>query len=281
MRSEVDFDVRAFQMKCLEIMDTFDAVCRANGLRYYMACGTMLGAVRHKGFIPWDDDVDVYMPRPDYDRLVKNARKWLPAPLKMVECESDITFPHYYGKIEDESTTMIERVYLGHFGGVWIDIFPVDGVTDCKLLRKLHVRRFKFWRKMLYYVYRDPWKHGRTPGGYMVKAIHAMFSKQYVHRKLQNVIRQYDFESHNTLMPHNDKQKTFTREILGEHTEYDFEGRKYYGVKDYDKYLTIIFGDYMTLPPVEQRVVHHNLVCCDLNRSYKEYMREHGIQSNG
>ena len=112
----------------------------------------------------------------------------------------------------------------------------------------------------------------------MVKAIHAMFSKQYVHRKLQNVIRQYDFESHNTLMPHNDKQKTFTREILGEPTEYDFEGRKYYGVKDYDKYLTIIFGDYMTLPPVEQRVVHHNLVCCDLNRSYKEYMREHGMQ---
>ena len=130
MRSEVDFDVRAFQMKCLEIMDTFDAVCRANGLRYYMACGTMLGAVRHKGFIPWDDDVDVYMPRPDYDRLVKNARKWLPAPLKMVECESDITFPHYYGKIEDESTTMIERVYLGHFGGVWIDIFPAKGLIS-------------------------------------------------------------------------------------------------------------------------------------------------------
>lgn len=280
MKSEVDFDIRAFQMKCLGIMDKFDALCREKGLRYYMACGTMLGAIRHKGFIPWDDDADVYMPRPDYDRLMENAAEWLPAPLKMVNCDSDITFPHYFAKIEDESTTFIERAYLGHFGGIWIDIFPVDGITECGLMRALHVRRFKFWRRLLYYVYRDPWKHGRTLGGFFISLVQRVVSKQYAHRKLQNVIRQYGFETHNLLMPHNDRHKTFTHETLGAPTEYDFEGRKYFGVKDYDKYLTLIFGDYMTPPPPEQREVHHNLVCCDLEHSYKDYMRSHGISGH-
>lgn len=269
----VDFDIKAFQHKCLEIMDVFDALCRKQDLRYYLACGTMLGAVRHKGFIPWDDDVDVYMPRPDYEVLAKNYKQWLPGHLNLVNCDTDITFPHYFAKLEDINTSMIERIYLGHYGGIWIDIFPIDGAAPNKVAQWIHNMRFKVLRKLLYYRYRDPWKHGKTLGGYIILLVHNLFTKEYLHRRLQNLIKQYDFNKSEVLMPHNDGMKTFTKTVLGERTEYDFEGRKYWGVKDYDAYLTKIYGDYMTPPPIEEQVVHHNLVFCDLNMPYSEYVQ--------
>ncbi len=142
LRSKVDFDLKALQREYLKIMDMFDAVCRAHGLRYYMACGTMLGTVRHKGFIPWDDDVDLYMPRPDYDTLCLHSAEWLPADMKLCNQDTDITFPHYYGKVKDTGTTFVERTYLGHYGGAWIDIFPIDGAPENEAERKRHVRRF-------------------------------------------------------------------------------------------------------------------------------------------
>ena len=277
MKSEVEFDIKAVQEECLKIMDAFDGVCRKHGLRYYMACGTMLGAVRHKGFIPWDDDVDLYMPRPDYEILQKNRKEWLPENLNLCNQQNDITFPHYFAKIEDLNTTFVERAYLGHYGGAWIDIFPIDGAPDNEGERKKHIRRFRHWRRLQYYVYRNPWKHGRTPGGLFVWLVQKLYSKEYVNRRLLEVIKEYDFDNHDLLMPHNDKQKTFTKETLGVNpVEYDFEGRKFYGVKDYDKYLTTIFGNYMTPHPVEQRVVHHNIVCCDLNLPIAEYLKRIG-----
>lgn len=276
-KCEVDIDVKAVQQACLRIMDAFDAVCRAHGLRYYMACGTMLGAVRHKGFIPWDDDVDLYMPRPDYRELQLHAKEWLPANLRLVDQQSDITFPHYYGKVEDLNTTFIERLYLGHYGGLWIDIFPVDGAPSDPAERRSHVRRFKHWRHLQYFVYRDPWKHGRTLGGMLVWLVQRLYSRKRVNERLQQIVQEYSFDGHDLLMPHNDKQKTFTKETLGETpVEYDFEGRRFYGVRDYDTYLTTIYGDYMTPPPPEKRVVHHNIVFCDLSMPLSQYLKSIG-----
>ena len=277
LRSKVDFDLKALQRECLKIMDVFDAVCRAHGLRYYMACGTMLGAVRHKGFIPWDDDVDLYMPRPDYDTLCRHSTEWLPAGMKLCNQDTDITFPHYYGKVEDTGTTFVERSYLGHYSGAWIDIFPIDGAPGDAAERKRHIRRFRRWRRMQYYVYRDPWKHGHNMGGALVWLVQKLYSKSYVNGRLQKVVREYSFDGHDLLMPHNDKQKTFTKETLGvKPVEYEFEGRMFYGMKDYDKYLTTIFGDYMTPPPEDKRVVHHSIECCDLNLPIAEYIERIG-----
>lgn len=277
MEKTTDLNVGAVQKACLRIFDEFDSVCRERGLRYYMACGTMLGAVRHKGYIPWDDDVDVYMPRPDYETLKQHASEWLPARLKFVDNTTDITFPHYFGKIEDTSTTMVERSYLGHYGGVWIDLFPIDGAPDDAQERRAHIKRFKHWRRLQYFVYRNPWKHGFSAGGILVWIVQKLYSKQYVNRRLEAIVKEYGFEDHNLLMPHNDKQKTFTKQVLGPApVEYDFEGRRFYGVKDYDAYLKIIFGDYMKLPPVEERTAHHDIACFDPNLPIAEYLRREG-----
>lgn len=277
MECKVDLDLKALQKALLKIMDAFDAVCRAHNVRYYMACGTMLGAVRHKGFIPWDDDVDVYMPRPDYTEFKKHASEWLPENLKFVDSDSDPTFPHYYGKVEDLNTTLIERTYLGHYGGLWIDVFPIDGASDSGEERRRHRKRFRHWRHLQYFVYRDPWKHGRTLGGMYVWLLQKIYSREKVNRRLQEILTEQDFDKCGLLMPHSDRQKTFTKEVLGEvPTEYEFEGRKFWGVKDYDKYLTAIFGDYMTPPPEDKRVVHHNIVFCDLNMALSEYLKSIG-----
>ena len=105
-----------------------DKTCQTHGLTYYIWAGTMIGAVRHHGFIPWDDDIDIAMPREDYDRLIAHCREWLPEPLEMICAEDDSSYPLPFAKIQDASTTLIERKHMDYVGGIYIDVFPIDGV---------------------------------------------------------------------------------------------------------------------------------------------------------
>ena len=99
------YDIRPLQLRILRILDAVDTTCREHGLRYYLWAGTMIGAIRHKGFIPWDDDLDIAMPRPDYERLIAHAEEWLPKPFEMVCGENDPLYPLPFAKIQDGSTT--------------------------------------------------------------------------------------------------------------------------------------------------------------------------------
>ena len=103
------YDIRPLQLRMLRVVEAVDRCCRDHGLRYYIWAGTQLGAVRHKGFIPWDDDIDIAMPRPDYEQLIAHSREWLPAPYEFVCAETDAAYPLPFGKIQDASTTLIER----------------------------------------------------------------------------------------------------------------------------------------------------------------------------
>ena len=95
------YDIRPLQLRILKILEAVDKACREHGLNYYIGAGTMIGAVRHKGFIPWDDDLDIAMPRPDYDRLIAHAKEWLPAPFEMVCAENDDRIPRQKVRIHD------------------------------------------------------------------------------------------------------------------------------------------------------------------------------------
>ena len=108
-------------------------LCDSNGLTYYLYCGTLLGAVRHKGFIPWDDDLDICLIHPDYKQLIAHWHDWLPAPYEVISAENDPTYPYPFAKIEDASTTVLERPDFPFLEGIYIDVFPIDGVpTDEK-----------------------------------------------------------------------------------------------------------------------------------------------------
>ena len=103
------YDIRPLQLRILKNLLAIDKVCKEHNLRYYIMAGTMLGAVRHKGFIPWDDDLDIGMPRADYDLLMTNAKEWLPEPYEAVCAENDKEYPLPFAKIQDADTTLIER----------------------------------------------------------------------------------------------------------------------------------------------------------------------------
>lgn len=149
-----NYDVEKLHAKLLDILLEFDRVAREHNLQYCICGGTMLGAVRHGGFIPWDDDLDISMPLPDYERLVAHSREWLPGYLEFICYENDKRYPLPFGKIQDARTTLIERRHLYYLGGCYIDVFPFGAFAGNPVTRWLKCARYDYLRKCMYFVHR-------------------------------------------------------------------------------------------------------------------------------
>ena len=179
------YDIDELHGHILQILLRVDRVCREHGLRYYCWAGTMLGAVRHGGFIPWDDDMDICMPRPDYDRFMQHAREWLPSPLEATCIDITPDYPGGFGKIIDSSTTLIEREHSDYVGGIYIDVFPIDGAPRSRFMQRLAVARYKAVDKLLYFLHRDPYKHGHGPSSWPVLLIQRLFTQEWARRQMR------------------------------------------------------------------------------------------------
>jgi lipopolysaccharide cholinephosphotransferase len=272
LKFENDYDIGELQRKITGNLVELDRVCREHGLTYYLWAGTMLGAVRHKGFIPWDDDIDVAMPRPDYERLMAHWKEWMAAPYEVIAPESDGRYPYPFAKVEDVTTTVMERPDFDYMEGVYVDIFPLDGFPADKGEQQRHYRRWKLWRHLLFMRCRDPYKHGHGPRSWFPWLIHRVFSLSWLQRKVRKLMTRYDFEQAECIIAYDDNgiDALFPKHLFGETKMYDFEGGQYPGLARADEYLTINFGsDYMQLPPVEKRVQHH-FYRLDLNVPYRE-----------
>ena len=186
------YDIETLHQHILQILLSVDRVCREHNIKYYCWAGTMLGAVRHKGFIPWDDDMDICMPRPDYDRFMLHAHEWLPAPLEALCIETSPTYPGGFGKIVDSSTTLIERAHSDYLAGIYIDVFPIDGISKNKMAQRMAVARYKALDKLLYFLHRDPYKHGHGPSSWHILLIHRCFTLEWARRQLRAAYLAYD-----------------------------------------------------------------------------------------
>lgn len=265
------YDIRALQKRILDILLAFDRVCSAHGLRYCICGGTMIGAVRHKGFIPWDDDLDVSMPRPDYEKLIENASRWLPDPLEFVCAENDPSYPLPFGKIQDASTTLIERRHLYYLGGCYIDIFPFDAFPDNKVARWWQCVKYAYLKQCLYLVHRDPYRHGHGPSSWAPLLVRRLYTMQGLQKRIRKVLTKYDYNSSNLASSYTDGiKKVLPKSITDVYGPFEFEGHTVQGIKNYDPYLKCMYGDYMTIPPVEKRV-QHNFHYLDLEHPYREY----------
>ena len=264
------YDIRTLQLHILGNLIAVDKVCREHGLHYYIYDGTMLGAVRHKGFIPWDDDIDIAMPREDYEQFIINANKWLPKPYEFVATELDPTYPLPFGKVQDSSTTLIERSHLPYLGGLYIDVFPIDGLPANSLLRRLHLVRYDILKKAVYMAYRDPYRHGHGPSSWLPLLCRKAIGQQRLQRMTRRLMRKYPFATSNLVCVFDDGfHGVIDKQVLGKPTPILFEGQIVMGVEHPDAYLTHMYGDYMT-PPSNQDQRQHSFHYVDFHKSYHD-----------
>ena len=267
------YDIRPLQLRLLDILMAIDAMCREHGLRYYLVDGSLIGAVRHKGFIPWDDDMDIAMPREDYERLIVHCREWLPAPYEFVSFETDSSYPLHFGKVQDASTTLIERPHLYYLGGVYVDVFPIDGAPEGRFRQCLYDLRYKYLKKGLYFLFRDPYRHGHGPSSWVPLLARKMYTLPGLQAKIKRHMMKYDLRtSRLAAVNHNDGLGSMVDKetVLGEPTPVEFEGKMVMGMRDNHSYLTKLFGDYMTPPPAD-KIHQHNFFYMDLEHPYREF----------
>ena len=266
------YDVDLLHQRILRILLAVDHCCQKNGLRYYIWAGTQLGAVRHKGFIPWDDDIDIAMPRPDYEQLIAHSNEWLEEPFEFVCAENDESYPLPFGKVQDASTTLIERLHLHYLGGIYIDVFPIDGVPASTWRRKLHFAHYEYLKRVLYLLHRDPYKHGHGPSSWVPLLCRRLYTMQGVQRRIRRLLLKYHYDTSPLVADYDDgRHGTMSKDILGKPTPYDFEGHQVLGVAQADTYLSHKYGDYMTIPDGDHQR-QHNFHVLDFDTPYRKHV---------
>ncbi len=250
-------DSKRHKQILINLLDKFIFVCKQNNLKYYLAYGSVLGAVRHKGFIPWDDDIDVYMPRIDYETIQKlPADTW--EGCRLASWRTVRNYRYDFLKLEDVNTTVIERIHPDYVGGLFIDIFPLDMVCDNEQERLAQLKRVQkvsdIYKKA--YLQNDSDCHNRLE----------LIKLKRLRKKNANaqVLDQWEREvsacqnCKNLIVDYHSPwmHRPMKNRIIGDGIEMEFEGKYYIIPSNYDAYLKHIYGNYMELPPVEQRVGH-------------------------
>lgn len=267
------------QSKLLDMLVWFDHFCRENHLRYYAIRGTLLGAVRHEGFIPWDDDIDVALPRKDYDRLAQLMGSEIHDGFIVLETENstDEKYCYPFSKLYNTTTTAIENVSTKLKRGVYIDVFPLDGIgngeqPDWKWLGKIR-HRCQFHLARITGI-RKGRSFARNAAAVLAKAIpKRILNNRALRLRISEMCRKYDFDSSDwagNLLGNWDGKEVMPREIFGEPVPYRFEGHEILGFEKADEFLTNLYGDWRQLPPEEKRVGHHDYIVCDPHKSYLE-----------
>lgn len=264
-------EFRKMQLIQLELLVELDRVCRENNIRYCICFGTLLGAVRHQGYIPWDDDADIVMLREDYEKFKRVTEKLNPAICYFQDHDTDPEYRWGYGKLRRAGTTYVRagQEHLKCRTGVFIDIFPLDDVPKCLLSQILQDFKCYVLRKILWSEVGKYTAHGIKKIYFEVVSkikLSTVFKWQngYIKRssnKTSNKVRVLMFPAIGHL--YKKKEKTPIQLVYGmpkewflERAEYVFEGHKFWGIKKYDEFLKYTYGDYMTLPPKDKRQPH-------------------------
>lgn len=266
--SEKEIDLKTLKEKQLEIFQYFISTCAKFGLKYFATGGTLLGAVRHQGYIPWDDDIDVCMPRQDYDLFVKNAQSALPNFLFVQTHTTDPDYRNCFAKLRNINTTYVETVAqnlkINH--GIYIDIFPIDAISENKTEFKKMVHHKKMIQWLCGKDYLSDGFFKRKLKGFLAGLNLHTFNTSKALSKFENRCRKYSYGSTKQTILFGGawgEKEIHDTNVYGEGIMLPFENLKIVAPTDYKQFLTDIYGDYMKLPPKEKQVSHHN--CCAFN----------------
>lgn len=264
------------QKHLLEMLKWFHSFCVENDLSYYILYGTMLGAARHAGFIPWDDDVDVGMPRKDYEKLCRIlgnkqvSHYLLETPYSKAK---EYCFP--ISKLYDTRTTLIEHKRYQVKRGVFIDVFPLDGIGNTIDESYKHFHRvdnaYKFLLTRMCGV-----RKGRSFGKNLVVLLmrcipQVIINDKKLLQRLDALCKKYEFGEMDyvaSLLGAYGSREIMLKETLGTPKLYQFEDTVVYGVENPDQYLTHLYREWRKLPPEDRRVTHHDFTYLSLDESY-------------
>lgn len=244
-------ELRDIQLRILSSVHQF---CVDNNLRYSLSGGTMIGAIRHKGFIPWDDDVDLMMPRKDYEYLIKHFNESFDD-IKVLTYRNCDKYPFLFAKLYDTNTIRIE--YWGETG-VNIDVFPIDGLPDTESAASFN-KKIQLFKSLAH--------RSTAPSAqmsfqtrlkrFLVKAV--LPSRNWLINWIENKLTASSIEKSpvsGAFVGSYGEKEYMPSSVFSSYVNVEFEGKEFACIENYDYYLSHLYGDYMSLPPIENRVAH-------------------------
>ena len=261
-RPLTDDDIKGLSIQILHYVDEF---CKKNKIKYSLAYGTLIGAIRHKGFIPWDDDIDIMMLREDYNRFVKLFNQDKSKLFSVESYETNNDFPYPLAKVFCNATVNYE-FGLSQYG-FGIDVFPIDKIpmNENEFSRLIRIKTI-YWN--LFLLKSLGWNRKRKLRTNVIiltsKILVKLIPYSFIHKQMHRVINKYtsltkDYLLGNLISPYGTRD-VFDKDIFNEYILLQFDGQYYYGIKGYDTFLTKVYGEYMKCPPKEAQVTHHEYI---------------------
>lgn len=254
-----EMTLKEVQTLQLEMMQKIHEFCVSNNIRYSLGGGTLLGAIRHKGYIPWDDDIDIMLPRPDYERFIREFQGFDPE-LTVQNYYTDISFHREWTRICNNRTLLVYDLAVG---GVFIDVFPIDGLPNeeetIQYLNRFKEIRGKFWRttKKKRETIKESFHISRLK--YYLRKLFFP-SRKTVIAEYETLFNSYPFETSEyagAITGVYGIKEHMNADVFKKYISVPFEGHVFNAIADYDAYLKKHYGDYMQLPPKEQQKSEH------------------------
>lgn len=254
-------EIKRIEFEMLKILDTF---ANEKKLEYCLASGTLLGAIRHQGFIPWDDDIDIFMPRDSYEYFIKKFNDIKGIKYKVITKENTPEYPYAYAKLIDTTTLIDEYRFLPYKGGVFLDILPLDDLgNNMKNIVQLNKKLSKYRKLLEFKMDRFSYYHGKKKAGlFLAKLVTLFYKREQLIDKI-NLLSQ-------SLKTDNSKycacmvvlgqgiREVFKKSWFQEYILVDFEGSFFKAPAGYKNVLEAMYGNYMKLPPKEKRITTHS-----------------------
>ncbi len=248
----------------MEILDQLKDICNSNNIKYYLAYGSLLGAVRHNGYIPWDDDIDICLFRNDYNKLIdlinqglyKESNPWL----EIIDNKTENYYYTFAKVIDNRTVAKMGDNITQH--GIWVDIFPIDNLPDKINERNIFIRYCYFLRSIILSMTTDFSGIKKGKKRYIKRVLNIIanvIGKEKICNHYVRICRYYeknDSKYVGVLFSPYSVKDCFLKEKMIVTKEYKFEGRCYTGFAEYDYYLSGLYGNYMKLPPEEKQKTH-------------------------